>query len=63
MLRSRLCISIVLLASLTNVAVAQREVIHMAVLSSFHPRDKGDNTPAAGLFVSTDQGHTWQHRG
>jgi photosystem II stability/assembly factor-like uncharacterized protein len=55
--------SIVLLAFLTNVATAQREVIYMAVLSSFHPRDKGDNTPAAGLFVSTDQGHTWQHGG
>jgi photosystem II stability/assembly factor-like uncharacterized protein len=63
MLRSRLYISIVLVVLLTDVAVAQREVIYMAVLSSFHPRDKGDNTPAAGLFVSTDQGHSWQHRG
>ena len=63
LLRSRLYVSIVLLAFLTNGAVAQREVIYMAVLSSFHPKDKGDNTPAAGLFVSTDQGHTWQHSG
>ena len=63
LLRSSLYISIVLLTLLANVAVAQREVIHMAVLSSFHPRDKGDNTPAAGLFVSTDQGLTWQHGG
>ena len=63
LLRSRLYVSIVLLAFLTNGAVAQREVIYMAVLSSFHPRDKGDITPAAGLFVSTDQGHTWQHGG
>ncbi|MCX6144972.1 MAG: hypothetical protein NTZ35_17340 [Ignavibacteriales bacterium] len=63
LLRSRLYISIVLLAFLTDGAVAQREVIYMAVLSSFRPRDKGDSTPAAGLFVSTDQGHTWQHRG
>jgi len=63
LLRSRLYVSIVLLAFLTNGAVAQREVIYMAVLSSFHPRDKGDIAPAAGLFVSTDQGHTWQHGG
>ena len=62
-LRSRLHASIVLLAFLANVAVAQREIIYMAVLSSFHPRDKGDNTPAAGLFVSTNQGHAWEHRG
>lgn len=62
-LRSRLHTSIVLLAFLTNVAVAQREAVYMAVLSSFHPRDKGDTAPAAGLFVSTDQGYSWQHRG
>jgi photosystem II stability/assembly factor-like uncharacterized protein len=63
MLKSRLYISIVLLAFFTDVAVTQREAIYMAVLSSFHPKDKDDSTPAAGLFVSTDQGHTWQHRG
>jgi photosystem II stability/assembly factor-like uncharacterized protein len=62
-LGSRLYIIIVLLALLADVAVAQREVIYMAVLSSFHPRDKGDDTPAAGLFVSTDRGHTWHHGG
>jgi photosystem II stability/assembly factor-like uncharacterized protein len=60
---SSLYTSVVLLVLLANVALAQRETIHMAVLSSFHPRDKGDDTPAAGLFVSSDQGHTWQHSG
>ncbi len=63
MLRSRLYISVVLLAVLVDLAVAQREVVYMAVLSSFHSRDKGDTTPSAGLFVSTDKGMTWQHRG
>ena len=62
-LRSRFSFAIVLLALLSEGAVAQREVVYMTVLSSFGPRAKGDNTPAAGLFVSTDQGHTWQHRG
>jgi photosystem II stability/assembly factor-like uncharacterized protein len=56
-------ISVVLLTLLANVAVAQRDIVYMAVLSSFHPREKGDTTLVAGLFVSTDQGHTWQHGG
>ena len=63
MVRSRLYISVVLLIILTDVAVAQSETTYMAVLSSFHPREKGDTTPVAGLFLSTDQGQTWQHGG
>jgi photosystem II stability/assembly factor-like uncharacterized protein len=63
MVRSRLYISFVSLVVLLNVALAQREVVYMAVLSSFHPREKGDTKPAAGLFVSSDKGQTWHHRG
>jgi len=63
MLRARLYISIALLTVIADIADAQRETIYVAVLSSFRPRDKSDTTPAAGLFVSTDQGSTWQHRG
>jgi photosystem II stability/assembly factor-like uncharacterized protein len=55
--------NIALLIMITNTAVAQCETVYMAVLSSFHPREKSDTTPAAGLFVSTDRGNTWQHRG
>jgi photosystem II stability/assembly factor-like uncharacterized protein len=63
MVRVRLYISIALLALLADIADAQRETVYMAVLSSFRPRAKSDTTFAAGLFVSTDQGSSWQHRG
>jgi len=63
MTRARLYISIALMTLLADIAAAQRETVYMAVLSSFRARDKSDTTPAAGLFVSTDKGSTWQHRG
>jgi photosystem II stability/assembly factor-like uncharacterized protein len=53
----------VLLTLGVSVAAAQRETVYMAVLSSFRTGQRSDGDPAFGLFVSTDSGSTWQHRG
>jgi photosystem II stability/assembly factor-like uncharacterized protein len=63
MLRQRLSIILALLIILLHILDAQGERVYMAVLSSFHPRVKSDTMPAAGLFVSTDKGITWEHLG
>jgi photosystem II stability/assembly factor-like uncharacterized protein len=43
--------------------VAQTQLLYMAVLNSrAHQWSRNDN-PAIGLFVSSDQGATWEHRG
>jgi photosystem II stability/assembly factor-like uncharacterized protein len=63
MLTARVCLCVVLLALSAGTAGAQRETVYMAVLSSFRPAQHPDADPAFGLFVSTDGGSTWEHRG
>jgi photosystem II stability/assembly factor-like uncharacterized protein len=62
-MRARLYFSIALLTLPATIAAAQPETVYMAVLSSFRPRAQSDTTFSAGLFVSTDQGGSWQHCG
>jgi photosystem II stability/assembly factor-like uncharacterized protein len=63
MVRTRVFPVVMLLILLVGVAAAQRETVYMAVLSSFKSvRDPGGD-PGFGLFVSTDKGCTWEHRG
>jgi len=63
MLKARAYLYVMLLAVSAGTAQAQRETICMSVLSSFRPVQNPDADPAFGLFVSTDRGSTWQHRG
>lgn len=42
---------------------AQQETIYMAVLSSRKHHIGALDNPTVGLFISTDAGATWQHRG
>jgi photosystem II stability/assembly factor-like uncharacterized protein len=63
MVRTRFLPVVMLLILLAGGALAQRETVYMAVLSSFRtPRDPSAD-PGFGLFVSTDGGLTWEHRG
>ena len=43
--------------------VARQETVYMAVLNSRKHRIGALDNPTVGLFVSTDAGDTWQHRG
>jgi photosystem II stability/assembly factor-like uncharacterized protein len=61
MFRYRTILVLLLLAG--AVAQAQQEVISMAVLNSRKHRLGVTDNPLVGLFVSTDGGATWGHRG
>ena len=63
MLKARAYLCVVLLAVSVGIAQAQRETVYMTVLSSFRAVQNPNADPASGLFVSTDRGSTWQHRG
>lgn len=63
MLKSGVRLCIALLSLYAGIAQAQRETVYMAILSSFRPAQNGDADPGFGLYVSTDRGLTWQHRG
>jgi photosystem II stability/assembly factor-like uncharacterized protein len=54
---------IVLLLVCAGIATAQRETVYMAVLSSFRSVQNVGGDPEFGLFLSTDAGVTWEHRG
>jgi photosystem II stability/assembly factor-like uncharacterized protein len=54
---------IALLFTGVGVATAQRETVYMAVLSSFRTAQNIGSDPEFGLFISTDTGVTWEHRG
>jgi photosystem II stability/assembly factor-like uncharacterized protein len=54
---------LLLLALLVEGAAAQRETVFMAVLSSFQTVRDAQAGPGFGLFVSTDGGCRWEHRG
>jgi len=54
---------IVLTLAFVEPAFAQQETIYMSVLSSRKYRLNVSDNPLVGLFVSTDQGATWRHRG
>jgi len=43
--------------------VARQETVYMAVLNSRKHRIGALDNPAVGLFVSTDAGASWQHKG
>lgn len=62
---SRFEFSLVLLFVLLTGAEAraQQEVISMAVLNSRKHRLGVSDNPLVGLFVSSDRGRTWEHRG
>lgn len=63
MVRTRFFSVVMLLILFAGVALAQRETVYMAVLSSFRPVRDSSGDPGFGLFVSTDKGLTWEHRG
>lgn len=42
---------------------AQQETVYMAILNSRKHRLGALDNPTVGLFISTDAGATWQHRG
>jgi len=63
MSRSRIPFVLGLLILLGDVVPAQEETISMAVLSSHRHRIGASDNPLVGLFVSTDRGATWRHRG
>lgn len=46
-----------------DVEVLAQETIYMAVLSSRKHRLNVSDNPIVGIFVSSDQGATWQHQG
>jgi hypothetical protein len=50
-----------LLAS--QIAASQQSTIYMSVLNSRKHQLNATDNPLVGLFVSTDAGHTWIHRG
>lgn len=52
-----------LLLTCTGSGAAQRETVYMAVLSSFRSIQNVGADPGFGLFVSTDAGISWEHRG
>ena len=54
---------LILICACFQTAMCQRETIYMAVLSSFRASPSPSGDPRSGLFVSTDQGLTWQHSG
>jgi photosystem II stability/assembly factor-like uncharacterized protein len=60
---AQIFLGVLLLVSLSQGAVAQRETIYMSVLSVFPTRHETGAASRAGLLVSTDQGLTWQPRG
>lgn len=62
MLRSRLFLAVVIPFLLCDATIAQ-ETIYMSVLSSRKHRLNVSDNPLVGLFVSTDAGATWHHRG
>ncbi len=55
--------TLVLLMLAVGVAAAQRETVYMSVLSSFRTARDPYADPGFGLFVSTDGGSSWEHRG
>jgi photosystem II stability/assembly factor-like uncharacterized protein len=46
-----------------QVAEGQQQVMYMSVLNSRKHRLNSSDNPMVGLFVSTDAGRTWTHRG
>jgi photosystem II stability/assembly factor-like uncharacterized protein len=64
MLRESISVVAALIALCTGEAAAQgEESVYMAVLSSFRSGQDPYAEPAIGLFISTDRGSTWAHRG
>jgi photosystem II stability/assembly factor-like uncharacterized protein len=63
MVRTRSFPVVTALVLLAGVALAQRETVYMSVLSSFRTVRDPAADPGFGLFVSTDGGRTWEHRG
>lgn len=63
--RLRSWLTAILLTGLlySDLLVAQQETVYMAVLNSRKHRIGALDNPTVGLFVSTDAGATWQHRG
>lgn len=47
----------------SDLLVAQEETVYMAILNSRKHRIGALDNPTVGLFVSTDAGATWQHKG
>lgn len=62
MSRSRIFLAAALVLLVCGQVVAQ-ETIYMSVLSSRKHRLNVSDNPLVGLFVSTDAGASWQHRG
>ncbi len=46
-----------------QIAEGQQETMYMSVLNSRKHRLNASDNPQVGLFVSTDRGQTWTHRG
>ncbi len=59
----RCILLLILMLAAGGPAVAQQDTVYMSVLNSRrHAWGRSDN-PTIGLFVSTDAGRTWHHRG
>ena len=54
---------LVVVMGLTESVEARQETIYMSVLNSRKHRLGAMDNPTVGLFVSTDAGTTWKHRG
>jgi photosystem II stability/assembly factor-like uncharacterized protein len=46
-----------------QIAASQQETLYMSVLNSHKHRLNSSDNPLVGLFISTDAGRTWIHRG
>jgi len=61
-LASRLLV-ILLIVLASGILFGQQETLYMTVLNSRKHRLGARDNPTVGLFVSTDAGTSWQHRG
>ena len=61
LLCSTFTLGVCLLAA--SLCSAQDETVYMSILSSRKHRINASDNPVVGLYVSSDRGVTWQHRG